>query len=144
MAADSTVRTFDPKQVVITFGTVIFTGYAEGEVVTIERNGDAFTGTKGADGGIDRVNNNNNMFEIEVNLKQTSPTNAELSALLTADQLGNAGVLPLSVADLSGNSIFVAAQAWIKNSPDVSYGDTMSNRTWVFETGIAAFYDAGN
>lgn len=146
MATDNTVRTYDPKEVVFIFGTVIATGYMEGEVITIERSGDAFTTVKGADGGVDRVNNNNNTFNVELTLKQTSPTNDAFSTLLTADILGNEGVLPLIIKDAGpgGTTLFTAPQAWIQNSPDVTYGDAMGGRTWSFSTGNSAMFVGSN
>jgi hypothetical protein len=141
--ADQTVRTFDPKQVVINFGPVIMTGYAEGTFVTIDRTGDLFTETKGADGGVDRVNNNNNMFNVEVTLKQTSTTNDELSAILATDLAANGGIYQLLIQDVAGTSLFVAAQCWIKKDPESEYSDVMSNRTWTFAC-LGAKFDGSN
>ena len=154
--ADNTVRTYDPKKVVVTFGTTTITGYAEGTFISIERAGDIFSTVKGADGGVDRVNNNNNIFTVEITLKQTSPTNEELTTLSIADALANAGVFQLAIKDLRTSrtaeitgidgidkAVFVAAQAWIQKDPDTEYSDAMSNRTWTFSC-VGVKLDSGN
>ena len=89
------VRTFDPKMVVITFGTTPISGYAEGTFVRVKRSGDAFTKSKGAGGDVERVNRNQGDFEVGITLQQTAPVNTELSAVLAADQVTDAGVFPL-------------------------------------------------
>jgi hypothetical protein len=141
---DQLVRTFDPKQVAITFGPLILTGFASGTFVNITRDGDTFEKHRGGDGGVDRVNTNVNDYRVTITLKQTSQSNLALSALLSSDQVNNSGVLPLIVKDVSGNSLFTAPQAWIAKDPDDEYSDTMSNREWMFDTGISAKISGGN
>ena len=142
--ADLNVRTYDPSKIIVTFGGVPLSGFSEGTFVSIKRSGDVFTKVKGADGGIDRVNNCNYAFEVTFTCKQTTPTNEYLSGLLAADQLSNAGTLPLVVKDNLGSTIFTAMQAWIKKDPDVDFADKLSDRTWTFDTGPAVLLAGGN
>lgn len=142
--ADLTVRTYDPNQIIVTFMGVPLTGFAEGSFVKIKRNGDAFTKSKGADGSVDRVNNNAFDFEVGLTLKQTSPMNEYLSGLLAADQLSNAGTGPMTIMDNNGVTLFAAGQAWVKKDPDVEFSDKMSDREWTFDTGAAALLVGGN
>lgn len=140
---DSEVRTYDPKQVVVTWGAVIVTGFAEGTFVTIARNGDLFEKSKGADGTVDRINKNANDFSVTITIKQTSITNDLFSAQMLLDVQGNVGVLPLTVKDLAGTTLFFARQAWIAKDPDVTYGDSLENREWRLDTGNAAEFIGG-
>ena len=142
--ADLTVRTYDPAKIIVTFGPVIFTGYADGTFISVERNGNLFDKVRGADGGVDRVNRNAFDFGVTATLKQTSPTNDALSALVVADSLSNAGILPLMVKDLLGNTLFAAPQAWIAKEPTMENGKDLGNREWLFETGPAANFIGGN
>lgn len=141
---DLTVRSYDPKQVVVTFGPTVLTGYAEGTFIKIARNGNAFEKSRGADGSVDRVNKNALDYTVTLTLKQTSPINAILAGLLLADQLTNSGTLPLVVKDLGGATLFTAAQAWIAKDPDQEFSDSLTNREWTFETGVAANLIGGN
>lgn len=142
--ADPLTRTYDPKQVILTFGGVIFTGYAEGTFVSIAGNGDKFEKSRGADGGVDRVNKNANDYSVTVTLKQTSPTNDALSIIMNADIVSNTGKFPLTIKDLGGTTLFTTAQAWIAKDPDDEYSDSMSTREWRIDTGIAAKITGGN
>lgn len=142
--ADTKVRTYDPKKIIVVFGPVIMTGFAEGTVVSIAQNGDNFEKVKGADGGVDRVNKNANDHAITVTLKQTSISNDALSVIAIADAAANAGIYPLTIKDLNGTSLFFAEQAWIAKSPDDEFGDAMSNREWRLDTGIAEKFTGGN
>ena len=85
-APDLTVKTYDPKMVVITFGVIPISGYAEGTFVSVNRSGDAFVKSKGAGGDVERINKNQGDFEVTVTLQQTATVNAELSAALAADR----------------------------------------------------------
>lgn len=141
---DKTVRTYDPKQIIVAFGPVILTGFAEGTFVSIARNGDVFEKVRGADGGVDRVNKNANDYAVTFTLKQTSISNDALSAVLIQDQLTNTGKYPLTVKDLNGAALFFAAQAWIAKDPDDEYSDVMSNREWRIDTGVAEKFTGGS
>ncbi len=141
---DPIVRTYDPKLIIITFGVIPVTGYAEGTFVNIAGAGDAFEKTRGADGGVDRVNKNQADYRVTITLKQTSITNDLLSAAFNADRLTNVGKKALLIKDLNGTTLFSAAQAWIAKDPDDEFSDTMSNREWMIDTGIAAKLTGGN
>jgi hypothetical protein len=141
---DIGVKTYDPKMVVITFGAVPISGYAEGTFVRVNRSGDAFTKSKGAGGDIERVNRNQGDFEVSITLQQTSSSNTELSAILAADQATNAGVFPLTIKDILGNTLFFAPQAWIRKDPEWEDGDDLNSREWTFDTGIAGNLVGGN
>lgn len=144
MAADPTVRTYDPKLVVVTFGAVIVTGYADGTFISIAQNGDSFEKVRGADGGVDRVNKNASDYSVTITLKRTSLTNDALSAISIADKISNTGKYPLTVKDLNGTSLFFAAQAWIAKEPDPEESNTMPTRAWRLDTGIASNVIGGN
>ena len=142
--ADKTVRTFNPAQIIITFGAIIMSGFADGTFLTITGNGDRFEKRRGADGTIDRINKNNFDYEVVLTLMQTSITNKNLSIIMQADQLSNAGILPLTIKDLNGDTLFFAPQAWIAKDPDDEFGDSLGNREWKFQTGMAEKLTGGN
>lgn len=143
-APNLAVKTYDPKMIVITFGTIPISGYAEGTFVRVNRSGDAFAKSKGAGGDVERINRNQGDFEVSVTLQQTAGTNAELSAALAADMATNAGVFPLTIKDLLGQTLFYAPQAWIRKDPEWEDGDELNAREWTFDTGISSNLLGGN
>jgi len=144
MAADANVRTYDPKKVVVTWGAIIFSGFADGTFVQVARNGDVFEKRRGSDGSVDRINKNADDYSVTLTLMQTSITNDLLSSAMIADQLSNLGVFPLVVKDLRGTTLFFAAQAWIAKDPDDEHTDSLGNREWKIDTGIATKFTGGN
>lgn len=141
---DSNVRTFDPSKVRVMFGALVLTGFADGTFIKITRSGDAFEKKRGADGTVDRINKSAYDYEVEATLKGTSPMNGLLSGALALDQATNLGIQPLTIQDLSGNSIFEGPQSWIKKDPDQEFADSLNNRTWKFDTGAGANFIGGN
>lgn len=144
MAQDLKVRTYDPKLIIVTFGVTPIFGFAEGTFLSVERNGDGFEKSKGADGTVDRINKNAFDGMITLTIKQTSLTNDALSAIFNADQLSNAGVFPMLVKDLNGLTLVSAPQAWIKKDPNMEYSDSLGTREWAFDTGPFAVLQGGN
>lgn len=144
MSTDPKVRTYDPKKVIVTFGPIIIGGYAEGTFITVAGNGDKFEKSRGADGSVDRVNKNNKDYRVTVTIKQTSLTNDLLSAALVADQDANTGVVPLTIKDLNGTTLFFATYSWIAKDPDDEFSDSLSTREWMIDTGIASKITGGN
>jgi len=138
------VRTYDPKQVIVTFGVLALSGYMDGTFITVTPSGDAFEKHRGADGSVDRVNKNVYDYEVSLTLKQSSPLNVSLASLKYADQISNSGILPLTIRDFSGSALFTANAAWIRKEPNVEYGDSMSGREWIFDTGLAVSTPGGN
>lgn len=138
------VKTYDPKMVSASFGALTISGYADGTFINVTRSGEAFTKRKGSGGDVERTNKNAFDFTIEITLLQTSSINTALSALMDADQLGNVGVLPFIIKDISGQTLFTAPQAWISQDPALEESDETTNRTWTFQTGPAAMVVGGN
>jgi hypothetical protein len=127
------VPTYDPKLVILTLGEIFVSGYAEGSMVEVARDGDSFTKYVGGDGEVSRVKNRNRSGTVTVTLSQTSLTNDEFSALLAADELFGTGVRPLRLNDMSGNTIVGADRAWIRKPADSGFATTMGTRQWVID-----------
>ena len=138
------VKTYDPKQIIVTFGGNILSGFADGTFVVAERNEDMWTTQIGTDGEDTRSKSNNRSGLITVSLMQTSDSNAVLSALALTDEASSAAALPLQIKDNSGNTLLIAETAWIKKMPSVEYGREAGPREWAFETGVLVMNVAGN
>jgi hypothetical protein len=129
------VKTYDPKKLVVSFGGIPITGFADGTFIQITTNTEAFTKKIGADGEVGRSRGNDDTSEVTVTLIQTSQSNTYLTGVHTTDKLTNAGALPLMITDLLGKTVFMWDSAWIKKLPDFEAGKEISDRAWVFDTG---------
>lgn len=129
------IKTYDPKRNMIIFGGKQLTGMAEDDMITIAPLGDGMQIFVGADGEVGRSIDPNSCFEVTVSLATTSKSNDFLSEIFNLDRKTGKGMMPLLIKDLSGSTLFAAAQAWIVNMPEASRGRQIDAQEWVFNTG---------
>lgn len=127
---------YDSKEVVITFGPILLSGFAEGSKVKIEQNEDSFKLAVGVDGDACRVKTNNRSAKITVTLLQSTNTNDLLSAVHNEDILSPSGdgIFPLAVIHKGGTTVVAVERAWIVKPPAVEFSNEVKEREWVFET----------
>lgn len=128
------LATYDPKQVVVTIGSHIVSGFGEDTFIEIETTEDLWTLTVGAGGDGARAKSNNESGTIVITLLQTSDSNNVLQGYLASDILSNSGAFPISVQDKNGTSLYAGAEAWVKKAPDASFGKSITDRQWTIET----------
>lgn len=138
------VRTFDPKSVIVTIGGVPMSGYADGTFLEITADTQQWTKVIGADGFTTRVKSNDYGGVMTLTLSQSSPSNDVLSALLNVDKLSNAGVVPILIKDLSGTTVMFSASGWIQQFPDVTFGNEINNRAWILDLADMDILVGGN
>jgi hypothetical protein len=143
MANDRILRTYDPKMITITFGSVIMTGFADGTFAEVTGE-DLFEATTGADGSEDRVNTNQTGVDVSITLKQTSITNDALSTIVNSDKQNNDGVKPFTIKDQRGSTLVFSAQAYIKKHPDLTRSRTSEGHTWEFRLTQITQISGGN
>lgn len=132
------VKTYDPKKVIISFGGVNLSGFPDGTFIEVSPSGDAFVKVVGADGEVARGRSNDDTHEVTLTLLQTSASNSVLSSSLSRDKLLGTGKGPLSIKDIYGGSLYFWPEAWIKADPTISYAKEVGERAWVFDTGQVA------
>ncbi len=132
------VKTYDPKKVIVTFGGVPITGFADGTFVQVDPNAESFTRKVGADGEVVRAKTNDNTHTVVITLQQSSASNSFLGNAYNTDKLTGAGMLPLSITDLNGGTIAFWPQAWIQTDPSWGYAKETTDRGWTLHTGQIA------
>ena len=137
------VSTFDPKSVIVTIGGVAMSGYPDGTFLEIVADQQQFTKVTGADGKTTRVKSNNYGALVTLTLSQSSPSNDVLSGFLALDRATNAGVVPILIKDLSGTTIFFGT-GWIRQFPDVTFANEISNRAWQIDMAEVEIFIGGN
>lgn len=138
------VRTYDPSSVIITIAGVPMSGFTEATFLEIDRNEPTWNMVVGADGLVTRSKTNNFSGTLTLTLKQSSPSNDVLSGLLAIDEATNAGVFPVLVKDLTGNSIYFAAQAWITQYANSTFDKDVSDRQWILSLAHADIFVGSN
>lgn len=138
------LKTYDSKQVSIVFGGFLLSGFAEDRMVTVQRSSETWSKKTGTDGEVTRSKSNDKSGEVTFHLMQTAAANAVLSGLAIADELTNAGVVPLLVKDNSGASLFAAAEAWITKPPEAEFAKEAGSREWVIHCAEIEWFEGGN
>lgn len=129
------IKTYNPKEVIVTLGTHIVTGYADDSFVTIDPNGDGVTKKVGCDGEIVRSISPDDTFIIKLSVLQTSDTNAFLQQKLALDRKTGDGMFPVLVKDLKGGMVFSTDAAWPIKAASRGFGKEAGNREWEIHTG---------
>lgn len=138
------LKEYDPGEVALTIGVFIITGFAPGTFITVAREAQTYTKTAGADGEVARTKSRNRSGSVTFVLMGTSPSNADLAAILIADENAGTGVTDLMIKDNSGNDLHIAAESWGQKPPNAPYGDELSNREYVWDCADITMISAGS
>lgn len=145
MSAGEFQGTYAAEKVVVTVGTSIVTGFADGDFITAKFSEDRYFSKAGADGEVGRAKTASRMGEITITLSATSAANDELSSIFNLAQVGGIDPpIPFGVADLSGRSVAFASKAWIKTAPDMTFGKEIGDREWILECADLSMTYGGN
>ena len=137
--------TYSADKVIITVGSTILSGFADGDFVTASYAEDRATPKAGADGGVGVSRNASKLGTIVVTLSATSAANDALSALFNLDAItGNPVTVPIAVVDLSGRTLIGAANCWLQSTPAVTFGKEIGDREWTFGAADLVMFVGGN
>ena len=129
------IKTYNPKEIVITLGSHIVTGYADDSFVTIDPNGDGVTKKVGCDGEIVRSLSPDKTYVIKLSVLQTSSTNSMLQESFIHDMETGDGMFPILIKDLKGGMLFSAEACWAARPASRGFGRESANREWELHTG---------
>jgi hypothetical protein len=144
--AQSDLRIADFNEVQVSFAAIPIEGWADGDVLTVTRESDVFGSVVGVTGSVARYKTNDNRATVTISLLSTSPVNAALSAIFTADLYapGGAGVAAFMIVDLNGTSLYTAGNAWISRPPDPSWSNEPRERVWTIQCATIRDFTGGN
>lgn len=131
------IKTYNPKEVVVSLGNHIVTGFAEDSFVSIEANGDGVTKRIGCDGEIVRSISPDDTYNVRIALLYGSATNTWLQNRFTQDVKTGEGMFPILIKDLKGGLIFSSDAAWPVRPAARGFGRESGNREWDLQTGSA-------
>ena len=129
------IKTYNPKEVTMAFGSHIVSGYADDSFITIDPAGDGVTKKVGCDGEIVRSISPDDTFIIKVSVLQTSDTNSFLQQRFVQDIKTGEAMFPVLIKDLKGGMVFSADAAWPIKPASRGYGKESNNREWELHTG---------
>lgn len=138
------LSTYNPAEVFVSYAGFTLQGFADGEMITVDRNDDAFKLYIGSDGEGARSKSNNKSAVITVRLMQTSDSNDIITALAKADEVANAGSGPFMIKDGNGRTLLIAENCWVQKLPTVTFGKEVGEREWKLESDSVEEFIGGN
>lgn len=118
------IKTYDAKDVVVTFGSVYITGFSE-DMITCAKDEEMFSTSVGAQGDVVVNTTNNPLGTISLTLQATSPQIEYLRECARNGTYTSCYVTNKNLGERIGGS-----QARIKNYPESEYGAEVGDRTF--------------
>ncbi len=138
------LKTYDPDLVDVIVGSFPMTGFADGDMITVERDVERYLKHKGAKGAISRAKQLDKSAIATIMLASTSPSNDILSAFMIADEVNNDGIFPLLVKDGSGRTLVSAPECWVEKEPPMVKGKEVSEFEWTIAIAKLEIFIGGN
>jgi hypothetical protein len=128
----SELKQVDLDQQFINVCGIRLSGFADGDVVTIEFDGPAWLLIKGSGGDFTRSKNLDRSAVMKIRLMSTSDVNDQLSALHNADMASTngRGVGPSQFEDGQGRTLLHAEQSYIEAPPNITIAASPGPREW--------------
>lgn len=145
MARKEILGHYSPEEITVSIaGLFTLEGFAEGSFVTIARDSPLFSTRETSDGRVSRTKNSSSAHTVSITLMGTAESNDTLSRLSQLDHSTHIAKFPLFIKDELGSTLFFASSAWVEDSPDVSFGLSVTDRVWVLKCAQASLYVGGN
>lgn len=144
------LATFAPNEISIVITqnatglTHVISGYAENDMVAVERAAETFKKYVGADNTTTRIYNSDTSLTITIHLQQTSNSNDILTQLYLNDVATRNGTFSILVKDNSGRSHYFAEEAYIAVVPNTAYANSMQVHDWVIHAHNSTVFIGGN
>lgn len=125
--------TYDPDEVRVLINGLEVYGFAEGSMVTVERNQDYFNNYTGTRGEVSRAVVRDDSGIITFRLQHTSPFIETIRNLITVDAIaGVPPVIAITIQDPSSYEQVVASFCWINNDGTMEWGNEITEREYQF------------
>lgn len=121
------IVTYNAKNIIMTMGTHIVTGYAEDSFITIDPAGDAVTYKVGCQGEVVRSINPDMSVTVKLVLLYGTRSRDFLSNMVKKDRADGSGIFPVEIKDLAGGVILSAKNCWVTKTPSKVYGKEAQN-----------------
>ena len=132
-------QAYDPRQLLIAFGSHIPTAFPDGTFISIERHGDGVRKVVGADGSVARSVDPDNTATVTFNMRWDSDTAKWAQEQYDRDNETGDGTFAVLIKDLRGGLVFSAEEAWVEQPPNDEFATEMSDREVVIATGEATW-----
>lgn len=136
---------FDLGDLIVTWGSFMIDGAGDGNFVEVKYDNPLTSEHEGGQGDVTILLNKSKKGTAKIVLGQASKSNnAFAAAVATQRNGGGLVVLPLTVAHTKGTSRAFARTAYIREAPDLGFGDNHNNREWILGCADLDLFIGGN
>lgn len=128
-------KSYDNAYIDVTYGPYIFSGWADGDKLTIEYNEDAWSLQVGVEGDYTRSKSNNHSAKITCRLQEMADFNSILQGCFEKDKITGIFTQPLTINYTRTGENYFAEQAWIVKAPTRTQAMESGALEWQLETG---------
>jgi len=130
---------YDPRQLLIAFGSHIPSAFPDGTFISIERHGDGVRKVVGACGSVARSADPDKTATVTLTVRWDSDTAKWAQEQYDRDNETGDGAFSVQIKDLRGGLVFHAEEAWVEQPPDDEFAVEMSDHEIVIATGEATW-----
>ncbi len=141
MEKNTKVKTYNPRQLIVTVGNKAISGFAEDSFLTIEEKGNGVVSKTGCDGEVARAVDPTKQYTINLTLLQMSDSNSLLHKYYMRDKADGQGVFPITIKSITNDTIINTNAAWVVKEAVRTFGRETNNRQWTIETGESNIQD---
>lgn len=135
---------YSPDDVIITYGGVDLSGYAEGTFLDLERTEASFTIKVGSLGDVVRTKVLSRVAKLTITLMDQVASNDVLTSMMVIDELTGDNTQSLQIKDTNGTMFVHSDESWVEKMPKISRGKESGNTQWVFTLAFAEVLPGGN
>lgn len=126
------MSTYDPKQNVMIFAHLTLDGFSDGTMISAKHLNPQTSSKVGGKGDVVVIISSDGRGEVEANLMQSAPMNAQLSAFYALGRNTGKILFPLMIRNLNESTVLSATSAWIIGPADSDFGVESGERKWRF------------
>ena len=136
---------YNAKDVTVTIGGRLITGFGEDAMVAIARDNDSFEDKIGVDGNVSVSHSNDKRGNITLTLMDTSADNSYLSGLLNGSERARTlQTFAVTVLDNKTGDIYECPIAWVKRPADSEKGREVSEKEWMIRCENLTMIEGGS
>ena len=124
------LKSYNLKSVVCSFGPVVFSGFAEDDAITLTPESEIFTSKVGADGQTTRSRSNNDNYKATIRFMATSTARVSLQEQTLRNAALSQVTYPFYLSSPDTGEIYSSSQAYVEKLPDASFGREASEREY--------------
>lgn len=124
---------YNPEKVAVMVGGIPTVGFADGSMVSVSYDSEAFKKSTGVAGKIDFIQNPDKSGKVTISLKHTSPSNFYFKSVLAKNREGSTVDIIITDANsIAGGNLTTLSYCVVEKQPDMKRTGDIDTQEWIF------------